>query len=266
MQLLNTYKDIYISPELIFRHPIKKDFYAILDKAINQNEPVEHIVSKLFNFKERLPYVKTIQKIGKNKLTYELNKIEELTPYKVFDCIIKLSAEIEKKSRYGAKFPIHYKYAQELIEFYNNPKIFYLIRDPRAIYASDFRKKTKESKTEHYRFKVKYFLRFFVLFYTIFEWRTSLMFYEKCKRKYGSDVIDLFYYEDILKDNNSVINKISSFINCNSEDFNLDRVKIVDSSYSEGVSADRWRNSINKFEKLVFKVVLGGKMKKYGYY
>ncbi|WP_299111141.1 sulfotransferase [uncultured Winogradskyella sp.] len=265
MQLLNTHKDIFISPELIFRHPVKKDFYTLINDAIKAEESLESIVDKLFNFKERLPYIKTIQKIGKAKLTDALSRLNELTPYAIFDCIIHLSAEVEGKTIYGAKFPIHYKYSQELIEFYKESKIFYLTRDPRAIYASDIRKKRKEQKTEYYRFKVKYFLRFFVLFYTIFEWRMSLRIYEKCKNKFSNNAIKLMKYENIIADNNSVIKEIALFINCNAKDFNLEKVKIVDSSYEKGISANRWRANINGLEKLIFKLFVGNKMKKYGY-
>ena len=265
MQLLNSHKDIFISPELIFRHPIKKDFHTLLEAAIKKGDSVEKIVDKLFNFKERLPFTRTITKIGKKKLIEGLSLLKELTPYSIFDCFIKLSALHETKSIYGAKFPVHFRYSEELIDNFKDSKNLFLTRDPRAIYVSDVKKKKKESKGDYFRFKVKYFIKFFVLFYTIIEWRMSLTVYEKCIRKYSSKRIKLMKYETVINENKSVINDIATFINCSVDDFNLDEIKIVDSSYEGGISADRWKESINSLEKFLFKLLIGRKMKKYGY-
>ena len=265
MQLLNTHKDIFVSPELIFRHPIKKDFHALLEVSIKEGDSAEKIVDKLFNFEERLPFTKTINKIGKKKLIEGLSLLKELIPYSIFDCFIKLSALHETKSIYGAKFPVHFRYSEELIDNFKDSKNLFLTRDPRAIYVSDVKKKKKESKGDYFRFKVKYFIKFFVLFYTIIEWRMSLTVYEKCIRKYSSKRIKLMKYETVINENKSVINDIATFINCSVDDFNLDEIKIVDSSYDGGISADRWKESINNLEKFVFKLLIGRKMKKYGY-
>lgn len=265
MQLLNTHKDIFISPELIFRHPIKKDFYTLLETAIKEGHSVEKIVDELFNFKERLPFTRTINKIGKKKLIEALLTLEELTPYSIFDRFIKLSAHQENKSIYGAKFPVHFKYSEELIDYFKESKICFLIRDPRAIYASDLKKKKKESKTEYYRFRVKYFIQFFVLFYTIIEWKRSLKVYEKCISKYSSNRIKLMKYENVIIDNKSVINGIATFVNCSANNFKLEDIKIVDSSYEGGISADRWKENTSSTEKFIFKLLIGRKMKKYGY-
>ena len=265
MQLLNSHKDIFISPELIFRHPIKKDFHTLLEAAIKKGDSVEKIVDKLFNFKERLPFTRTITKIGKKKLIEGLSLLKELTPYSIFDCFIKLSALHETKSIYGAKFPVHFRYSEELIDNFKDSKNLFLTRDPRAIYVSDVKKKKKESKGEYYRFKVKYLIRFFVLFYTIIEWRMSLKVYEKCMSKYSTNRFKLMKYENVIHENKSLINDIAAFINCSVDDFNLDEIKIVDSSYEGVISADRWKKSINSLENFVFKLLIGRKMKKYGY-
>ena len=135
MQLINSHEDIFISPELIFRHPIKKDFYTLLETSIKEGDTVDIIVDKLFNFNERLTFTKIITKIGKLRLTEGMLNLKKLTSYSIFDCIIKLAAEYEKKNIYGAKFPIHHKYSEELINYFQDAKILYITRDPRAIYV-----------------------------------------------------------------------------------------------------------------------------------
>lgn len=264
-QLLNTHKDIFVSPELMFRHPIKKNFYTLLESSIKSGDSIEKIVDKLFEFKERLPFTKTINKIGKEILINELSLLKKLTPYSIFDCIVRLSANKENKVIYGAKFPVHYMYSEALANYFLDSKILYLTRDPRAIYASDLKKKKKESKGNYYRFRVKYFISFFVLLYTIFEWKMSLKSYEKCLTRYGEDRIRLMKYENVVIDNNMVIREIADFLKVSPNDFNIENVLIVDSSFENGISADRWRTNISSIEKFVFKVLISRKMKKYGY-
>jgi hypothetical protein len=266
MQLLNSHKDIFISPELMFIHPYKKDFYTLLSESIASNETIEVIVDKLFDFKERLPYTKTIQKIGRSRLTDMLNQLNVLSPMAVFDCIVRLSALAEEKVIYGAKFPIHFTYSEELMRYFVDSNVLYLTRDPRAIFISDQRKKKKESKGNFYRFPINgIFIRLAVLFYTIKEWKGSLDMYEKCVGDFGNKRIKLFKYEDIIYSEKTVLENISSFLDFPSSSFDLKSVEIVDSSFSNGVSSERWKSEIRFHERLLFQLLIGKKMKKYGY-
>lgn len=267
MQLLNSHNRIYISPELIFRHPVKKDLYKLVAQKIKENASIEEISNIVFNFKERLPYVRTIESIGLPLLKSELSKLEKATPYGVFDTIIKLAAKVRNKELYGAKFALHFSYTNELMEKYPESKILYLIRDPRAIFISDFKKKKKESAGNYYRFPIKgNLLRIVLFFYIIREWRWSIKTYETCLQANNNQRIKILPYENIIENQSKVIEDVSDFLNISSDKLNATAVKIVDSSYQSGISKDRWKSEIFNVESFLFKLFLGRKMKKYGYH
>lgn len=267
MQLLNSHKNIFISPELIFRHPIKKDLYKVVDQKIKDKASIEEIYSAVLTFKERLPYIKVIESIGPALLRSELCKLEKVTAYSIFDTIMKTAALVRGKKLYGAKFALHFSYTNELIEKFPESKVLYLTRDPRAIFISDFKKKKKESSGNYYRFPIKgKLLRFVMIFYIIREWKWSMRTYERCKHKHLSDRIKLFSYEKLIDNQSKVVQQIAIFLDMSSNEFNADVVEVVDSSYQFGLSKDRWRSEILRIELFLFKLFLGRKMKKYGYY
>ena len=263
MQLLNSHRNIHISPELIFRHPVKKNFHDLIEK---KTESVDQLAKALLEFKERGTYVKTIQNIGEECLKEELSKLKEINPYAVFNLIISLAAKNHNKEIYGTKFSLHYSYTNELASKFSNSKILFLTRDPRAIFISDFKKKKKESKGRNYRFPIKGFLlRIIMLLYVIREWVGSMNEYEKCLKSNTDQKIQLFFYEQILTNKERQLDLICTFLGFSPKEFDLDSVKVADSSYKSGISNDRWMNEIRKYEKLFFKIVIGRKMKKYGY-
>lgn len=266
MQLLNSHENIHVSPELMFRHPVKKDLYGSIAPKIEERAPVDEIVAALFNFKERLPYTKTINSIGRKLLKEKISKLKKPNTYDIFQIILFLAAKVRQKKIYGAKFAWHFSYTNQLVKHFPDCKIIYLTRDPRAIFISDFKKKKRESKGPYYRFPVKgFFLRIIVLFYIMREWNQSIQEYESCIAKYGSDRVRIFPYEHIIYDQGKVVDWVADFLQCSSEEFNPEEIKVVDSSYENGLSKDRWRQDIRSLENMLYKWILGKKMKRYGY-
>jgi hypothetical protein len=54
----------------------------------------------------------------------------------IFSAILKLYAEKKGKRRWGEKTPTHYAHIQQLLEWYPESRIVYMVRDPRAVIAS----------------------------------------------------------------------------------------------------------------------------------
>jgi hypothetical protein len=267
MQLMNTHKDIFVCPELMFMHPLKKDFFSVVDRAVRSGASIESLANDLLGFRERRPYEKTIAEIGKAALLEGLKNLDAITPYSVFGLIIELAARQRGKSICGAKFPVHFTYSENLLKEFPTSKVFYLIRDPRAIFVSDYKKKKKESHGEFYRFPIKgIFLRPVVMFYIIREWRQSIMTYERCSARYPENRIMLMRYEEVLSASDIVVKKVAGFLAAEPSEFSLSDVKIVDSSYSGGLSASRWRDEIFGVERFFFRLLLGRRMRQYGYY
>ncbi|MDB9823375.1 sulfotransferase [Deltaproteobacteria bacterium] len=54
----------------------------------------------------------------------------------IFSTILRLYAEKKGKKRWGEKTPTHYAHIKQLLEWYPESRIVYMVRDPRAVVAS----------------------------------------------------------------------------------------------------------------------------------
>ena len=266
MQLLNTHPQIFITPEIMFRHPIKHSFSVVVKNALERGCSVEELVQRLFEFRERVPFTKTIEKIGKARLINTLSSLSELSEDSVFYAIIRLSAEAEGKQICGAKFSVHHSETARLLTVFDGAKILYLIRDPRGVFVSDFLKKERESRGVYYRFPIRgTFLRLAVLIYTVAEWRMSISSYERCVKEGNGKRIRLFRYEDLISDQVKLVESVSDFLGIRSREFAPEMIKVADSSFDGGVSSTRWQKEIFPHEKFLIKLLLKPIMSKYGY-
>ena len=55
---------------------------------------------------------------------------------KIFDSVMLTNMKLHSKVRWGEKTPGHESYLKEILHYYPNSKLIFVIRDPRAIYAS----------------------------------------------------------------------------------------------------------------------------------
>lgn len=54
----------------------------------------------------------------------------------LFSCLLKQYAEKRNKPRWGEKTPAHYAHIEQLLTWYPNAQIIYMVRDPRSVAAS----------------------------------------------------------------------------------------------------------------------------------
>ena len=54
----------------------------------------------------------------------------------IFHSILTVHARRRNKERIGAKFPVHYSYTQQLLDWYPNCRLIHTTRNPKAVYAS----------------------------------------------------------------------------------------------------------------------------------
>jgi omega-hydroxy-beta-dihydromenaquinone-9 sulfotransferase len=63
-----------------------------------------------------------------------------ITVESIVTAALRVNARLRNKPRQGAKFPVHYGYAERLLQWYPNCRIIHTTRDPRAVYASQANK------------------------------------------------------------------------------------------------------------------------------
>ena len=66
-----------------------------------------------------------------------------LTLRRIFHSILTVHARTQEKKRIGAKFPMHYSYAQQLLDWYPDCLLIHTTRNPKAVYASQAAKYLK---------------------------------------------------------------------------------------------------------------------------
>lgn len=82
------------------------------------------------------------QELDKDLLREELLK-RPVTVESILTAVLAVNARLRDKPRAGAKFPVHYSYAQELLNWYPDCRLIHTTRDPRAVYASQANKYIK---------------------------------------------------------------------------------------------------------------------------
>lgn len=267
LQLLNSIDGIYIAPELVVLHPLKKCLYDILKHDIKVGD-INELVRKVENVNIKDTLVDTIRELNKTELRKILQGFDKLTIYKILFSILKSHSLGAKSDIVGAKFPVHYMYTRGLLNDRTNSSILFLLRDPREIYISDKRKKHVEKiQGRNTTFPVKGFLlKYFVALYTLVEWYFSVKYFEfLCGQKRYHSRVRLYRYENILESPDKVYEDVFEFIGFDKNDWSRKNIAVLDSSFNMMPEIGRWRYNMNVSEKVIFRLFLGRKMKKYGY-
>lgn len=126
------------------------------------------------------------------------------------------------------------------------------------------RKRIKEKKGLTVPFRLL-FLRITMLTYTVHEWKKSIGSYEKFIKTNGSDTINIFKYEDILKDQNHVLSKAAQLLGIDQSEFSLNDIRIMGSSFNKAPKLNRWKKELTGIEKLFFKLFVNRRLRSLDY-
>ena len=169
-----------------------------------------------------------------------------LTIRSIFHSILAVHARMRDKGRIGAKFPVHYSYAQQLLDWYPNCLLIHTTRNPKAVYASQAAKYVRPDQS----WISRSWLRFkqFVHINIQITW-TARIHNRLCKLPNYR----LIRYEDLVLDPESNIRQLCNFLEIEFQPEML-RPKQFGSSFDsmgrnhqgiERSSLERWRSSIS---------------------
>ncbi|NVJ48613.1 MAG: sulfotransferase [Cytophagia bacterium] len=264
-QLLNSSKAVSIAPEMIFKHPFKSDLFQLFRRLKIKNLTAKELVEKILRANLKSTLNQTIDALDIDALEDQLKAKKVMTEYDLFSAILVSYGKRYNKSIYGAKYPVHPKYIFQLDSLIQGEKKFlFLTRDPRDIYLSDYLLKKKGINNNTSTFPVRGILmKPAVLLYSIREWKNSLKYYERFIKTSRRNRIMLIKYEDLVKNRDDVVNKIKLFTSIH--DFNLEKVKVVDSSFNGFIELYKWKKKLNILERLIFYFLASRTLKKYNY-
>ncbi len=173
----------------------------------------------------------------------------------LFLAIMIVHARRRGRSCIGAKFPLHYSYTDRLVEWFPNCRLIHTTRLPKAVYASQAAKYTKNSQLQ----SEKMYLRFkqFIHINIQTAWTARIHVKYCSKPNYL-----LVRYEDVIQDSEAQLRAICRFLGVD-----LNSLMLVPEEYgssfqkpsgSAGVnskSLERWREEISAVTSTWFDTV-----------
>jgi hypothetical protein len=184
---------------------------------------------------------------------------------------MQVYAEFYGKKIIGEKTPIHIRHVKKLYNWFPNGRIIHLLRDPRAVYVSEKRRRiNKPISTPYKQLKYSTFLfKVFILIQTTVLWNESYRKSIKYKKKYQNKYLVL-KFEDLISQPEKSIMKVCKFIGIQFEANMMDQ-KVISKGFNEGKigfdfnATKRWEKHIEFQANKWFILVFYRKLKKLGY-
>lgn len=190
----------------------------------------------------------------------------------LFSVMLQLYAERKGKQIAGEKTPAHIRYVPTLMDWFPEGRIIHMLRDPRAIFISELRRRTKEAVSSAPYKQLKRFrplFQLFILLQTTWAWFESVQRYRRYQRRYPAKYF-LLKFEDLVRDPEGQIKQVCDFLGVDFQSAMLEQV-VVSQGFGLGQSgfdaraADRWRDYISPWINAWFRFWLRGPLKQFGY-
>lgn len=190
----------------------------------------------------------------------------------LFDVVLRTYAEHEGKAIVGEKTPAHVRYVDTLLEWYPEGRIVHMVRDPRAIYVSEIRRRRGEASAAlPYRLlrHVPFGLKAFVLLETTAAWLESILRLERNLARYPGRYMAVSF-EALVANPDDVVRRLCAFLGVPFEAPMLEQVVVsrghaLGSAGFDRAAATRWRDRIGFFVDRWFRAWFGRRMRRLGY-
>lgn len=196
----------------------------------------------------------------------------ERTERGIFEAFLRVYADVHGKPVMGEKTPTHLNYVETLLEWFPDARVIHMLRDPRAVYASDrYRRQTRDRFHYSLMRKVPLLLESYLLILYSVSWRRALKKHERLLKRYPGKYM-LVRFEDVVKKPAETLPAVFSFLNVAMPESVVSDVEVPARhgmrSSGEGIdpgAADRWRERIRTPARRFLELMLRGPMRRYGY-
>ena len=189
----------------------------------------------------------------------------------VFDTLLRLYADRRGKAIIGEKTPAHVRHGETLLRWYPNGRIIHMLRDPRAIYVSDLRRRRQHPGSVPYRIlnRVPGGLAAVLLVQTSIAWLEGIVRLHENRRRHPNRY-SVVHFEDLVTDPRGEVGRVCRFLGIPFEEAMMDRVVVshgqtLGSSGFDAGAADRWRAQLSPLAAAWFRLSLGRRMRAAGY-
>jgi hypothetical protein len=189
----------------------------------------------------------------------------------VFTAVLRLYADRRRKAIFGEKTPAHIRWADTLLEWYPTARIVHMVRDPRAVYRSELKRRNARPESLPYRWLVRapQLMRSFILVEVAWAWAGAVSHHRTLARRYPTSY-QMVRFEDLVRAPEAEIDHLCAFLGVAPEPVMLDQ-KVVSRGERLGetgfdaAAADRWRASISSGEAWWLRRLLGRRIVEMGY-
>lgn len=256
-EILNKVDDVVILHEIVFDFKFKNDVHSTLKKhkAYTIPKNIRPAINELYSNE----YFKRIKAEypDKETLISALEQQKNLNWGKALNVFIEQKAKNKNVKISGAKNPVHFSYTKKLLNKLENVKVLYLLRDPRAMYASEIHQKmVKQPLSNFPQLKLRFLQRWLIFFHSTIEWVWAIKTY----RKVRNEVI-LCRYEELVNEPDKLMKRIFQFCDLIYSKSYLEELSVINSSHNvnnKGISThgiEKWKRELNSFEFFWFSAL-----------
>ncbi len=171
----------------------------------------------------------------------------------------------------GEKTPSHIYYVPTILEWFSNSKVVHTFRDPRAVFASELRRRKKYPP----RFPFSLItwtgplFGFLVALVVTYTWLKAVKLHFKYEKLFPGKYC-LVKFEDLVTAPEKTVRDLCDFLEIEFQDIMLGQ-KVISKGIREGQegfdsqAATRWKKTVPFWARLWFRLFCGRKMKKFGY-
>jgi Sulfotransferase family len=188
----------------------------------------------------------------------------------LFVAFLRAYADSRGKPIIGEKTPAHLGYVDTLLEWFPNGRVIHMIRDPRAVYVSDLRRRRNKLRKPYSWFaRVPGLLPLVLLGQIALVWRAAVRRHVTYARRYP-DRYRMVRFEDLVQQPDQTLRSLYEFLGVEMPAGSTD-VKVVSAGFSLGEegfdagAATRWRKHIGRFARRFLELTLRGPMRAAGY-
>ena len=189
----------------------------------------------------------------------------------VFEAFLRIYADRRGKAVMGEKTPAHLDYVETLLEWFPHGRVIHCLRDPRAIYVSELRRRGEHAVGFPYRqlAAVPVLLERFVLLQVAWVWARAVHRHRTLARHYP-ERYRLVRFEDLVARPSTTLDGICAFLGVEPEARMLEqrvtsRGALVGSEGFDAAAADRWRERIDPRAQAAMESLVGRRLAEMGY-
>lgn len=188
----------------------------------------------------------------------------------MFAAFLRSYADFLNRPLIGEKTPAHLAYVDTLFEWFPEAKVIHMLRDPRAVYVSDLRRRRRHPRRPYsWLMKLPLLLQTVLVAQTVLGWRAAARYHDRYQHAYP-ERYRMVRFEDVLLQPETKVAEVFAFLGVE-QPADAIEVRVVSHGVNRGRegldsdAAERWRTSIHPLARRLLETFTGGPMRRLGY-